>query len=168
MLNGEPPTRTNQVIYWKRDADGYRLPTAAEWEYACRAGTETAYNSGEDNVNCYEEDIRLDPLAWYEWNSDTGYGRNTHPVGLKTPNAWGLYDMHGNVFEWCWDWYAEDYYGGSPSVDPVGPETGTERVLRGGHFLKIAKYCRVACRTHTYPTQIGYIAGLRPVRTVFQ
>jgi len=96
----------------------YRLPTEAEWEYAARAGTTSDSLEG------------LDAVAWYRGNS----GGQTHPVGQKQPNAWGLYDMLGNVWEWCQDWYAPDYYKNSPQVDPPGPPSGSQRVLRGGSW----------------------------------
>ena len=102
-------------------ANGYRLPTEAEWEYACRAGTETEYHFGSDPR-------ALKKHAWYAGNSS----KKTHPVGQKTPNQWGLYDMYGNVAEWCNDVYGENYYKTSPSKDPRGPEEGEIKVLRGG------------------------------------
>jgi formylglycine-generating enzyme required for sulfatase activity len=102
-------------------ADGYRLPTEAEWEYACRAGSETDYSYGADLR-------KLGEYAWYAGNSD----KKTHPVGQKRPNAWGLYDMLGNVSEWCNDIYGKDYYQQSPAENPHGPKDGTLYVLRGG------------------------------------
>jgi len=98
----------------------YRLPTEAEWEYACRAGTTTRYSFGDD-------DASIGRYGWYGDNSDN----RTHPVGEKEPNAWGLYDMYGNVFDWCQDWYDSGYYENSPTDDPNGPSSGTERALRG-------------------------------------
>ena len=99
----------------------FGLPTEAQWEYACRAGTTTQWSFGDDSA-------KLDDYAW----SGKKANSTTHPVGQKKPNAWGLYDMHGNVWEWCADWYGKDYYATSPAEDPVGPDSGSSHVLRGG------------------------------------
>jgi formylglycine-generating enzyme required for sulfatase activity len=134
-------------------ANGYRLPTEAQWEYACRAGRTTAYNTGS---------AISDNTGWYLDNS----GSKTHQVGLKPPNAWGLYDMHGNVYEWCWDWYENSYQIGWDWVltDPSGPVSGNERVWRGGYFDDSAQYVRSARRSRSYPQyQYNYV-GFRLVR----
>jgi formylglycine-generating enzyme required for sulfatase activity len=122
------------------NADGYRLPTEAEYEYALRAATSTEYwfgNSPED----------LKRQAWFKGNSPRG----THPVGEKPPNNWGLSDMVGNVWEWCNDWYQEDYYQHSPERDPRGPATGQNRVVRGGCWNSKPDYCRSAYRYYEMP-----------------
>ena len=117
------------------NANGYRLPTEAEWEYACRAGTTTRYFFGQD-----PRQLKL--YAWYADNSE----KRTHPVGQKRPNPWGLYDMYGNVAEWCNDMYAPDYYAHSPSRNPHGPKEGKRYVLRGGSWKSSAEVCRSADR----------------------
>jgi formylglycine-generating enzyme required for sulfatase activity len=111
----------------------YRLPTESEWEYACRAGSSRAYCFGEDEA-------RLGEYAWYGKNS----GNKTHPVGQKKPNAWGLYDMHGNVWECCSDWFGE--YPSGAVTDPTGASTGSSRVRRGGGWNFGAANCRSASR----------------------
>jgi len=128
----------------------YRLPSEAQWEYACRAGTTTKYYAGELE-QC------LDSIAWYYKN--TGWG--THKVGLKQPNAWGFYDMHGNVWEWCRDWYGRNYYTNSPATNPTGPASGSDRVLRGGSWLSSALGLRFAFRLYIGPTLRGNSLGFR-------
>jgi len=131
------------------------LPTEAPWEYACRAGSTTRYCFGDDESGLGEN-------AWYRANSDM----ETHPVGEKKPNAWGLYDMHGNVWEWCQDWYDDGYYAKSPTDDPMGAATGLDRVGRGGSGACLAGYCRSAIRTGGGPvgriSDVGFRVSLVP------
>lgn len=122
------------------DATGYRLPTEAEFEYACRAGATTAYVCG-DNPS------KLGDLAWFEKNS----GGHPRPVGQKQPNAWGLYDMCGNLWEWCNDFYQVDYYASGPTQDPKGPDTGKTRVVRGGSWRAPVENCRSGYRYNENP-----------------
>ena len=134
-----------------------RLPTEAQWEYACRAGTTTKWCCGD----------REDALHEYAWYNTKSYGASeeagVHDVGGKRPNAWGLYDMHGNVHEWCQDWYGEYYYRQSPAVDPAGPATGLSRVLRGGSGNNMPGLCRSARRNDGYPVITSSEAGFRVV-----
>jgi formylglycine-generating enzyme required for sulfatase activity/serine/threonine protein kinase len=129
------------------DGMKFVLPTEAQWEYACRAGTATAYCFGDDAAG-------LGKYGWYQENS----GGNPHPVGEKSPNAWGLHDMHGNVWEWCSDRYGPGYYGQSPPADPTGPSTGLHRANRGGGITASAGNCRSARRNGCGP--IDRVAGL--------
>jgi formylglycine-generating enzyme required for sulfatase activity len=129
----------------------YRLPTEAEWEFACRAGSITKYSFGDS-------ESELEDYAWYDKNS----GRRTHSVSQKKPNAWGLYDMHGNVSEWCQDWQ-DDYPSGTVS-DPKGPAAGQHRVMRGGSWLDSAVVLRSAFRAQDYPMVRGSDIGFRLVR----
>jgi formylglycine-generating enzyme required for sulfatase activity len=135
-----------------------RLPAEAEWEYACRAGTTTAYSFGN-------EPGKLGDYAWFDQNAD---GR-THPTGLKKPNPWGLYDMHGNVWEWCSDWYVDSYLPAGQAgpkantVDPHGPASGTLRVLRGGSRYRPPAFCRSAARFWYRPDSTDNGIGLRVV-----
>jgi formylglycine-generating enzyme required for sulfatase activity len=131
------------------------LPTEAEWEYACRAGTTWEYCFGDDAG-------LLDQYAWYDKNS----GGQTQPVGSKKPNACGLHDMHGNVWEWCADWFSETYYQTSPDVDPTGPDGGSRRVGRGGGWASGAVGCRAACRDWGDPSYRNELLGFRLARTV--
>ncbi len=133
----------------------YRLPTEAEWEYACRSGSSGTYCFGDD-------ESLLGEYVWYRNNSD----QKTHAVGKKKPNALGLYDMHGNVWEWCQDWYEDSSQGSG--IDPVGPSSGTLRVFRGGCWYDVAWHCRSAYRGRDDPGSHGKIIGFRlaafPVR----
>jgi formylglycine-generating enzyme required for sulfatase activity len=140
------------------DANGYRLPTEAEWEYACRAGTSTAWFFGDNPA-------KLGDYAWFQKNA----GGKTKAVGQKRPNPWGLYDMAGNVWEWCNDFYKVDYYTESSRENPRGPVTGEKMVLRGGAFKFSAESCRSGYRYNESPGSadvcFGYdIYGFRCVR----
>ena len=137
---------------------GYRLPTEAEWEYACRAGSDGAYCFGND------ENL-LGQYAWFVENSGR-LGLTMHPVGEKQPNAWGLYDTHGNVEEWCWDWYGEDYYRSSSKENPTGPSTGVSRMYRGGSWCSEAESCRSAFRCRGEPAVRLEYLGLRVARNL--
>ena len=122
---------------------GYRLPSEAEWEYACRAGTTTKYYSGNS-------DSDLARAGWYNGNS----GSKTHPVGQKEPNAWSLYDMHGNVWEWCEDWYQSSYNGAPSDGSAWLSPAGQYRVLRGGSWNSSTSCCRSASRLSREPTRL--------------
>ena len=128
----------------------YRLPTEAEWEYACRAGTTTCWYCGDEEASLLER-------AWFGKNS----GWTTHAVGGKKPNAWGLYDMHGNVWQLCQDRYDKDYYSKSATDDPAGPPRGWTHVLRGGDWSKPTCYCRLAFRNDKTPVRRDGDSGFR-------
>ena len=136
-----------------------RLPTEAEWEFACRAGTTTTYHSGDTEVD-------LAKAAWYSANSN----HTTHAVGQKEPNGFGLYDMHGNVFQWCEDWYAENNYKESEVENPRGATQGIVRSMRGGSWSMPATNCRSVHRAADIPTGIDYshFEGFRVVATAFR
>ncbi len=147
---------TNATVTWNQAANGYRLLTEAEWEYACRATSTTAFCNGAiTNISCSPLDPNLDQVGWYCGNASSV----THDVGGKTANAWGLKDMHGNVLEWCWDWYGT--YPTGPLTDPTGPASGSMRVLRGGAWINSARYCRSATRSGDFPHVMGGDIGLR-------
>ncbi len=165
----------------KKENQTYRLPTEAEWEHACRAGTTTRFFIGEAledtrgvaNVmdqslmakwEAAARDLRLNkphkyniPMPW-----DDGFPF-TSPVGLFKPNGHGLHDMHGNAAEWCADWYDKDYYRKSPVADPTGPAQGTTRVVRGGTFLSSPKVSRSSSRVASFPDYHNYVIGFRVV-----
>lgn len=123
----------------------FRLPYEAEWEYACRAGTTTPYAGNREQ------------MTWHSGNS----GRTTHPVATKSPNAWGLYDMHGNVSEMCLDWFVEDI--SDYSLNPHGPESGTHKVERGGQYTGRIRHTRSADRSRGLPDNSAFFVGFRLV-----
>jgi acetoin utilization deacetylase AcuC-like enzyme/formylglycine-generating enzyme required for sulfatase activity len=139
--DGLTPCYDPQTWECRFEADGYRLPTEAEWEYACRAGSRTRYFFGDDAA-------KASPYAWFKPHSEG----MAHPVGQKRPNAWGLHDMLGNVWEWCNDWYGDRYYPESPRDNPRGPETGQQRVLRGGAWDCGPEKCASAYRAKEFPS----------------
>jgi formylglycine-generating enzyme required for sulfatase activity len=141
MVNGEDVT-------WNRNANGYRLPTEAEWEYACRAGTATPFSTG-NNITTSQ--------ANYDGNR-----QKTSNVGSFASNQWGLYDMHGNVREWCWDWYGG--YSMAAQTDPSGASSGTNRVVRGGSWGNGAQDLRSAYRDSITPAARNIALGCRLVR----
>jgi formylglycine-generating enzyme required for sulfatase activity len=170
MREGLTPAYTisGETVTWNRNASdqrstGYRLPTEAEWEYACRAGTTTPFNIGSNitdrQANCYNN---------YGYNNNSsgrvtgGYRGRTTPVNSYAANSWGLFDMHGNVADWCWDWYGE--YGASAQTNPIGPATGTLRVNRGGGWNDFPKHIRSAYRAATPPGNGSFNLGFRLVR----
>lgn len=139
-------------VTWRRDADGYRLPTEAEWEYACRAGTRTRFNAGDRSSELLE-------VAWVRANADW----QTHPVATRPANPWGLHDMHGNVFEWCWDLY--EPFGDEALVDPAGAADGWRRVLRGGGWTSHSRASRSAYRHAGDPSARRAWYGARLARS---
>jgi sulfatase modifying factor 1 len=137
-----------EQVAWQKDKNGFRLPTEAEWEYACRAGT-TGDRYG-----------RIKKIAWYDENS----GRSTQGVGRKKPNGFGLYDMLGNVWEWVWDWHGD--YPSKPTDNPSGPDTGSSRVMRGGGWNRGAHSCRSAIRRNVEPGYRLLNLGVRLSRSL--
>jgi len=147
------------TVTWNRNANGYRLPTEAEWEYACRAGTTAPFSTG-NNITTSQANYNGD----YPYNNNakgTNRGKTT-PVGSFASNGWGLYDMHGNVWEWCWDWY--DNYASSAQTDPVGASSGSGRVIRGGSWNNDGRFVRSAIRGNSTPSGRHDGLGFRLVR----
>ncbi|MFC1890143.1 formylglycine-generating enzyme family protein, partial [Thermodesulfobacteriota bacterium] len=142
------------VTFKDLDCEGYRLSTETEWEYACRAGTTTPYYTGSTKTDLYR-------IACV-WGSDGG----PYPVATLEPNAWGLYDMLGNVSEWCWDWYGRRAYLHTPTVDSLGVPKGTSRVIRGGSHLNSARNCRAAKRYNFMGSLTLIDTGFRLVRSL--
>ncbi|KPA11259.1 serine/threonine protein kinase [Candidatus Magnetomorum sp. HK-1] len=132
----------------------YRLPYEAEWEYAARAGTQTTYYFGNSTG-------KLETAAWFRKNS----GKKTHPVGKLSSNPWGLYDMHGNVHEWCEDWFDKKYYAVSAKKNPTGPKKGLAKSLRGGDWGSEDWHCRAASRSLGSPDRRGNRLGFRLFRS---
>jgi formylglycine-generating enzyme required for sulfatase activity len=150
----------------KEKTDVYRLPTEAEWEYAARAGTTSAYSFGNDSTQLSKYGNFCDSKCTYSWSNDNqnDHYKNTAPVKSYMPNAWGLYDMHGNVWEWCQDWYGS--YPDISVTDPGGPSSGSNRVKRGGSWYSNAQSCRSADRYNYSPGYRDYDIGLRLSRTL--
>ena len=146
--DGLEPCYDSKTLKCNFAANGYRLPTEAEWEYACRAGTTGAYSFGADVG-------RLGRYAWHRANA----AKTTHPVGRKGASPWGLCDMHGNVWEWCHDVYSEKYYRQTASDNPHGPPSGEERVLRGGSWRARPPSCRSVTRNSETPAFVDACFG---------
>jgi formylglycine-generating enzyme required for sulfatase activity len=147
-------------VTWNKSANGYRLPTEAEWEYACRAGTTTPFSIGK---NITTDQANYDGNYPYNGNALGEYRKKTTAVGSFEANAFGLYDMHGNVWEWCWDWYGA--YADGSQTDPTGAAFGTERVLRGGGWNYYAVDLRSANRGSNSPDVRNGSRGFRVCRS---
>jgi formylglycine-generating enzyme required for sulfatase activity len=143
-----------QKLNAKEGGNNFRLPTEAEWEYAARAGSNDDYCYGDNESS----------LGKYAWFGNLGYKGSPHEVAQKTPNKWGLHDMHGNVWEWVQDWYDGTYYSNSPANNPSGPETGKYRVYRGGSYIGKATNLRSAVRFSALPGTRTHDLGFRLVR----
>lgn len=146
-----------------KGGNGFRLPTEAEWEYACRATSTTWFHFGHTNSG-RDANTRPGPATGYGGGPDWQPLGRTCKVGSYKPNLWGLHDMHGNVSEWCGDWYDRDYYAKSPPTDPLGPTEGTHRVQRGGSWVVAETSCRSASRAFHAPSEKTYYGGFRVAR----
>jgi formylglycine-generating enzyme required for sulfatase activity len=160
------PNRPVETVSWNTiqgflTQTGMRLPTEAEWEYAYRAGTTTAFHGFAGYLSGTNDDNLLGNIAWFDGNSNG----QTRPVGGKLGNGYGLHDMSGNVWEWVNDWYNDSYYSSSPQNNPPGPTTGTFRVVRGGNWYFFSGYCRASDRNRNTPTNTSNIIGFRVART---
>ena len=142
-----------QEIWQVTATDGYRLPSEAQWEYGCRAGMASQYSFGD----------KTDQVVKVAWIG-TIAGRRAHAVGTLLPNGFGLFDMHGNVVEWCNDWFHESYYASSPATNPEGPITGVQRVMRGGGWNANPALCRSTVRMHASPETLAGVRGFRVIR----
>jgi formylglycine-generating enzyme required for sulfatase activity len=150
-----------------KEGKTYWLPTEAEWEYACRAGTNSRFSFGNDDGDLHKygnycDKSNTNGFDWQDKEHDDGHDK-TAPVGSYKPNSWGLYDMHGNVWEWCQDLYVEDYYKSSPAADPTGPTQSAFRVLRGGCWTFFPRLCRSSSRRRIDPDYRGSSIGFRVV-----
>jgi len=160
LMEGFTPCYTiekNENIKCNFFADGYRLPTEAEWEYTCKGGTSTPLSKRYK----YAGSNNIDEVGWYNNNSE----EKTHPVGEKKGNEFKIYDMSGNVWEWCWDFYDKKYYTTSPTIFPRGSESGKGRVIRGGSWNVVEHYLRLSDRSYDYHNRRGSDRGLRLFRT---
>ena len=157
IKKGLDPCYSGSGTKWRCDfsKNGYRLPTEAEWEYAAKGGLLA-------NDFIYSGSNSIEEVAWFTKNSDVGSGRQGHPVGMKVANKLGIYDMSGNVFDWCWDWYGS--YRPGDLTNPVGASSGAGRVKRGGYWNSSSKYCRVVNRGYGKPASRFYSIGFRLVR----
>jgi formylglycine-generating enzyme required for sulfatase activity len=155
--------RLSQLPAERRAGRVFTLPTEAQWEYACRAGRGTAFALG-DSLSAGQ--ANFDGTRPYGAGKEGAYPQRTTKVGSYPANAWGLFDVHGNVWEWCADWYDEDYYASGPAVDPAGPERGTARVLRGGSWNNSGHVCRAAKRNRYRPDFKNDNIGFRVVLVV--
>ncbi len=160
-------TIAGNEVTWDQAADGWRLPTEAEWEWLCRGNSATTLATGPLVGRVCNLDPVLDSLGWYCGNAVSG----TSDVSQKAANGFGLHDLHGNVWEWCWDWYGDyrlaDANGDGVVLDPQGPAVGSQRIVRGGSWYGGSEDCRSARRAARYPDSAEDVVGLRVVRTLF-